>query len=84
MGYTTLYKKQEKIIVEHVSIAYKLRKRGKWLPLFFICIDFDAFKNTIFRGNYIQLYTIFLQIYIYMRLYECIKFCTFSGNLFDD
>nr|DAH55932.1 MAG TPA: hypothetical protein [Caudoviricetes sp.] len=26
--------------------------------------DFVGFKNTIFRGNYMQLYTIFLQKYI--------------------
>lgn len=34
-----------------------------------------------------KLYTIIYNISsknIYMRLYECIKFCTFSGNLFDD
>nr|DAG69404.1 MAG TPA: hypothetical protein [Bacteriophage sp.] len=29
MGYSSLHKEQEKIIVEHVSIPYKLSKRGK-------------------------------------------------------
>lgn len=49
----------------------------------FICIDFDAFKIQYFEEiiyNYIQ----YFEEIIYMHLYEGIKFCTFSGNLFDD
>ena len=38
MGYSALHKEQEKIIVEHVSVPYKLSKRGKWLPLFFVSV----------------------------------------------
>lgn len=40
-----------------------------WYRGFFVLIsNFDAFKNTIFRGNYIQLYTIFLQKYIFVYM----------------
>nr|DAO55442.1 MAG TPA: hypothetical protein [Bacteriophage sp.] len=35
------------------------------MPLFFIPPISMLFKNTIFRGNYMQLYTIFRGNYIY-------------------
>ena len=49
-GHTRYFKKwdilhyiKKKIIVEHVSIPYKLSKRGKWLPLFFIIYDITSY-----------------------------------------
>lgn len=41
-------------------------------------LKIQYFEEIIY--NYIQ----YFEEIIYMRLYEGIKFCTFSGNLFDD
>ena len=82
MGYSALHKKQEKIIVEHVSVPYKLSKRGKWLPLFFVsfCVsdccnfcnchsDFQYFVDLKIQYFGEIIYNISLKIYIGLKWY---------------
>ena len=82
MGYSALHKKQEKIIVEHVSVPYKLSKRGKWLPLFFVSVclsdscnywnchsDFKDFVDLKIQYFEEIIYNISSKIYIGLKWY---------------
>ena len=62
-----------------IAILSKVSKIGKDFnsPVSWV-LKIQYFEEIIY--NYIQ----YFEEIIYIRLYEGIKFCTFSGNLFDD
>lgn len=71
-GHTRYFKKWDilhfiKSIVEHVSIPYKLSKRGKWLPLFFVsvCVS-DCCKNCNSHSDFLFFVFTFSKSLLYL------------------